>query len=279
MLALDYIFGTYIINAMNLKSYLTKTKIYLARQKTRMKISKEKQLALSLALLLIIFCTPVALGQYQQNPQANQDVIEPGKEIDVSTEDKKTEMPAPETTPSPEEKTPQPTPTKTPLARKSTTRAVSNPKPAYNQSSPNQAQASAPTPSKPASNSTTAPTPQSSGILGLINQARLENGLNALVYNSSLNSAAKSKSQDMLDKNYFSHTSPDGVSDFDFLRAVGYSFRFAGSNIAKGSFSEASVFNAWMNSAGHRANILNSNAREFGYGVAGQYYTMFVADR
>lgn len=241
---------------------------------------KEKQLALSLVLLLVIFCTPVALGQYQQNSQLNEVAIEPEKaELDVSIEEKKTELPVSESTPSPENKTPQPTPTKTPSPRKSTTQSGSNPKPTYNQSSPSKTQAPNTATSQPTSNPTVAPAPQASGILGLINQARSENGLNTLVYNSSLNSAAKTKSQDMLDKNYFSHTSPDGLSDFDFLKAAGYPFRFAGSNIANGSFSEASVFSAWMNSSGHRANILNSNAREFGYGVAGQYYTMFVAAR
>jgi len=126
---------------------------------------------------------------------------------------------------------------------------------------------------------TATPNPVPSGILGYINQARAQNGLVQLTYSSELNSAAKAKSQDMYEKNYFSHTSPDGRSDFDFIKAAGYIYRFAGSNIAKGNFTEKSVFDAWMNSPGHRANILDARAREFGYGVAGSYHTMMVGAR
>lgn len=118
------------------------------------------------------------------------------------------------------------------------------------------------------------------GILDLINRAREENSLNIITYNNLLNDACTAKSWDMMEKKYFAHINPEGKTDFDFIIDAGYNFSFAGSNIAMGNFEgEKAVFDAWINSPGHRANILNPSAKEFGYGVAGQYYTMMVGAR
>ena len=89
----------------------------------------------------------------------------------------------------------------------------------------------------------------------------------------------RKKSQDMHDKNYFSHTSPTYGSPFEMMKQFGIQYRTAGENIAKGQRSAQEVVNAWMNSAGHRANILNKNFTHIGVGYVadGNYWTqMFI---
>lgn len=90
---------------------------------------------------------------------------------------------------------------------------------------------------------------------------------------------AKYKSQDMHDRNYFNHTSPTYGSPFDMMKSFGINYRTAGENIAKGQRSAQEVVNAWMNSSGHRANILNKNYTHIGVGYVkdGNYWTqMFI---
>jgi uncharacterized protein YkwD len=119
---------------------------------------------------------------------------------------------------------------------------------------------------------------ESSTILSLINQIRSQNGLGLVGMNQTLNAAAYNKSKDMFDKNYFSHTNPEGNTDSFFVKQLGYSYRAIGSNIARGNFaSEEGVFDAWMGSAGHKANILAGFGKEIGYGQYGQYYTLIIA--
>jgi uncharacterized protein YkwD len=72
----------------------------------------------------------------------------------------------------------------------------------------------------------------------------------------------------MATRNYFDHATPEGKSPFDRMTAAGYVFRAAAENIAAGQRTPESVVQAWMNSAGHRANILNCSLREIGVGVA-----------
>ena len=109
-----------------------------------------------------------------------------------------------------------------------------------------------------------------------MNVERAKNGLAALSSDSLLMKTATVKSQDMAKNNYFSHTSPTYGSPFDLMKQYGVSYRAAGENIAMGQTSPAQVMNGWMNSAGHRANILNSSFTKIGVGVAqnsaGQYY-------
>ncbi len=71
----------------------------------------------------------------------------------------------------------------------------------------------------------------------------------------------------MENNNYFSHTSPTYGSPFDMIKNAGISYKSAGENIAKGQKTAEAVFNAWMNSEGHRANILSSNFTQMGIGV------------
>ena len=90
---------------------------------------------------------------------------------------------------------------------------------------------------------------------------------------------ARYKSQDMADNRYFSHTSPTYGTPFEMIRAFGLSYRTAGENIAYGQATPQAVVTAWMNSSGHRANILSSSYTQIGVGYAakGRYWTqMFL---
>lgn len=105
-------------------------------------------------------------------------------------------------------------------------------------------------------------------VIELTNQQRVNNGLKPLEYNWELCRIARIKSQDMIDKNYFSHTSPTYGSPFDMIRSFGLTYRSAGENIAKGQRTPQAVVTGWMNSSGHRANILNSGYTQIGVGYA-----------
>ena len=116
-------------------------------------------------------------------------------------------------------------------------------------------------------------------VIRLVNEIRQKNGLQALTTNWELSRVARYKSQDMKDKNYFSHTSPTYGTPFQMITAFGLSYRTAGENIAKGYSSAQAVVNGWMNSSGHRANILNASYKQIGVGyvAAGNYWTqMFI---
>lgn len=111
-----------------------------------------------------------------------------------------------------------------------------------------------------------------SNIIGLTNESRQQFGLSALTENQQLNRAAQTKADDMLAKGYFAHNTPDGKTPWDFIVSAGYSYLQAGENLAV-NFSEAEdVETAWMNSPGHKANILNKNFQEIGIGVAQGVY-------
>lgn len=115
-------------------------------------------------------------------------------------------------------------------------------------------------------------------IFSLVNRARVANGLPSVKENSVLALSSYKKSQDMADRHYFSHINPEGVSDVQFATAEGYQYSAFGSNIASGEFDSAqALIDAWMNSPGHRANILANWSRELGIGVYGSYFTLFVA--
>ena len=116
-------------------------------------------------------------------------------------------------------------------------------------------------------------------VVRLVNQIRKENGLKALTQDWQLSRVARFKSKDMTDLGYFSHTSPTYGSPFDMMKDFGISYKSAGENIAKGYSTPEAVVNAWMNSPGHRANILNSSYTHIGVGYVadGNYWTqMFV---
>ena len=106
-------------------------------------------------------------------------------------------------------------------------------------------------------------------VFRLVNQERTSRGLRPLTLNSRLTEVARLKSMDMRDNNYFGHNSPTYGTPEQMLARFGIS-GYAGENIAAGYATPQAVMNGWMNSPGHRSNILNPNAREIGVGyVAG----------
>lgn len=116
-------------------------------------------------------------------------------------------------------------------------------------------------------------------VIRLVNEIRVQNGLKPLTENWELSRVARYKSQDMVDNRYFSHTSPTYGTPFQMIKAFGLSYRSAGENIAYGQRTPQAVVNAWMNSSGHRANILNSSYTQIGVGYVsnGHYWTqMFI---
>ncbi|PQQ67000.1 SafA/ExsA family spore coat assembly protein [Acetivibrio saccincola] len=105
-------------------------------------------------------------------------------------------------------------------------------------------------------------------VIRLVNSERAKKGLPALKANWQVSRVARYKSQDMIDRNYFSHTSPTYGSPFRMLESFGISFSAAGENIAMGLRTPSEVMRAWMESPGHRANILNPSYNEIGVGLA-----------
>lgn len=112
-------------------------------------------------------------------------------------------------------------------------------------------------------------------VVALVNEQRAANGLRPLTLSTALSNAARTKSQDMHDNHYFAHESPTYGSPFDMLTSFGISYRTAGENIAMGYATPEAVMNAWMNSSGHRANILNASYTQIGVGYVadGNYWT------
>jgi uncharacterized YkwD family protein/spore coat assembly protein SafA len=112
-------------------------------------------------------------------------------------------------------------------------------------------------------------------VVRLVNEQRAKYGLKPLTENWELSRVARYKSQDMHDKKYFSHTSPTYGSPFTMMTNFGIKYRTAGENIAMGYATPQAVVTAWMNSSGHRANILNASYTQIGVGyvAAGNYWT------
>ncbi len=116
-------------------------------------------------------------------------------------------------------------------------------------------------------------------VVRLVNQERAKAGLKPLTEDWELSRVARYKSQDMRDNNYFSHTSPVYGSSFDMIKNFGITYKSAGENIARGQINPQAVVKAWMNSSGHRKNILNASYTKIGVGYVadGRYWTqMFI---
>ncbi len=105
-------------------------------------------------------------------------------------------------------------------------------------------------------------------VVKLVNEERTKQGLKPLTENWELSRVARYKSSDMKDQGYFSHTSPTYGSPFDMMKNFGIRYSYAGENIAYGQRSAKEVMEGWMNSDGHRKNILNPNYTEIGVGYA-----------
>jgi uncharacterized YkwD family protein/spore coat assembly protein SafA len=112
-------------------------------------------------------------------------------------------------------------------------------------------------------------------VLSIVNQERSKAGLKPLQMDWELQRVARTKSQDMASKHYFSHQSPTYGSPFDMMKQFGISYRTAGENIAQGQQTPQEVMNSWMNSSGHRANILKGDFTHIGVGYEsnGNYWT------
>ncbi|MFJ7509061.1 CAP domain-containing protein [Peribacillus simplex] len=113
-------------------------------------------------------------------------------------------------------------------------------------------------------------------VLSLVNEERSKSGLPSLKMDTAISNVAILKSEDMRDSNYFNHTSPRYGSPFDMMKSFGISYKYAGENIAAGQPSADAVMKSWMNSPGHKANILNKNYTHIGIGhVTGGKYTHY----
>jgi len=116
-------------------------------------------------------------------------------------------------------------------------------------------------------------------VIDLTNNERKKNGLPPLKADPSLSKVAQTKSNDMEAKHYFSHTSPTYGSPFDMMRDFGVTYKAAGENIAMGQTTAQQVVTAWMNSEGHRKNILSASYTNIGVGFTstGNYWSqMFI---
>lgn len=119
----------------------------------------------------------------------------------------------------------------------------------------------------------TSPSSFEEQVVQLVNQERAKAGLKPLTHRADIKNVAYKKAQDMINSNYFSHTSPNYGSPFQMLKTFGVSYRTAGENIAKGQKTPQEVMNAWMNSPGHRANILKPEYDSIGVGF---YHSAWV---
>ena len=137
----------------------------------------------------------------------------------------------------------------------------------------------APTQKQPEQTSTTGISQAAQQVINLTNTERRKNGLPDLKADTQICSVAQKKSEDMQQKHYFSHTSPTYGSPFDMMRDFGVTYQSAGENIAQGQQSPQEVVQAWMNSEGHRKNILSNNFTHIGVGYeqTGKNWTqMFI---
>lgn len=104
-------------------------------------------------------------------------------------------------------------------------------------------------------------------VINLTNQERLGHGLNTLSTNPQLSAAALAKANDMLEKQYWDHFGPNGESPWQFIRAAGYDYVYAGENLAKGFRTAEGIHEAWMASPTHKANIVSGNYKDIGVAV------------
>ncbi|MGG4341953.1 CAP domain-containing protein [Paenibacillus lautus] len=136
------------------------------------------------------------------------------------------------------------------------------------------------TPSQPSESAgTTEKSNFASEVVTLVNKERANAGLKPLTVHAKLTTVALDKAKDMSDNNYFSHTSPTHGSPFDMMKAYGISYGYAGENIAKGQRTPQEVMNSWMNSQGHRENILSPNFTKIGVGYYNGYWVQeFISE-
>ncbi|WP_405861008.1 CAP domain-containing protein [Streptomyces sp. NBC_00090] len=119
-------------------------------------------------------------------------------------------------------------------------------------------------------------------VVALVNAERAKAGCGPLSVNSTLTKAAQGHSDDMAARDFFDHTNPDGDGPGERVTAAGYPWSTYGENIAMGQSTPEQVMDSWMNSPGHRANILNCSFKEIGIGIhseGGPYWTQVFGAR
>ena len=104
-------------------------------------------------------------------------------------------------------------------------------------------------------------------LMSLINQERSSLGILPLIENQKLNEAASLKAEDILERDYFSHQSPKGATPWYWFSKIGYSYKYAGENLAIGLLNSEDAYKAWINSMSHKENIINPNYKEVGTAV------------
>ncbi len=110
-----------------------------------------------------------------------------------------------------------------------------------------------------------------------VNNFRAQNGLPALALNTKLNSAAQRHSDDMAANNTMSHNCKDGTTASQRVTQAGYTWRTVAENVARGQKTPQEVVNAWINSPGHRANMLNTSVKDIGVGYNNRFWTLDLA--
>jgi len=158
---------------------------------------------------------------------------------------------------------------------KKSTKKASTTKPSTTTPSTTKPSTTAPSTTKPSTTTPSTTTPSTSNyrtfqksVIDLVNKERTSRGLNALAENSELDKVATLKSEDMAKLGYFDHTSPTYGSPFDMLAQFGIKYTAAGENIAYGQSTPEEVMTGWMNSQGHRENILRTSFTQIGVGIA-----------
>lgn len=115
-------------------------------------------------------------------------------------------------------------------------------------------------------------------VCSLTNSERAEVGASQLTLDPKLTELAQAHARDMVQRSYFSHTNPDGQDPFDRLRAASVSYRAAAENIARGQSTPVGVMSSWMNSSGHRTNLLNTRYSRIGVGSYQGYWVQIFTN-
>ncbi len=106
-----------------------------------------------------------------------------------------------------------------------------------------------------------------SEVIRLTNEKRAQNGLPALVFNQKLTDSAKEKAEHMIQYDYWAHNAPDGTQPWYFFTKHGYSYRYAGENLARDFSTASAAVDAWMASTSHRENMLSPKYKDIGVAV------------
>ncbi|MFJ9339133.1 CAP domain-containing protein [Streptomyces sp. NPDC101733] len=258
--------------------------------KKHRKKSHHKKIAVAVGALAIVAVPTAAMAcldtqeSGSARPAAAQQHGRPGygAPLGLPGSRQPVEAPAPLDTTAPD--TAPAEPTSQPIAEPPAEQVVETeqPQPAQPQSEqprPARPQPVAPQPVEPtaptASQDTQAPTGPQAEVLALVNQERAAVGCPALTVNAKLTKAAQDHSADMAAHGNMSHTGSDGSDPGQRVTRAGYEWRTYGENVAYGYPTAAKVMEGWMNSPGHKRNILDCSFKEIGIGLAqpGQYWT------